>query len=160
MNSKQRNSLSLVGVLLGLASLPLTWMTIRNPTLTFDVGGFQPQLGGLMPMMAMDVTALNGHVTLLFKTPIWLIVGGAILANLLVVLRGTDLFEVPTAAIWVIALLAGAWSVVPLVASFSGQATPGIGLLLGLACAAMPIICLVAKGSQPGEATQSADEVA
>lgn len=147
MDPKQKNSLVAAGIVSGLVSLPMTWMTIRNAQIQFEGG-----LGGLFnhsfPGMTIDVTGLNGHVTMLFKTPLWFVVLVAIAANVLQIMKSSKAFAIPKTAQWTIAIASAVWIAIPaLLAVSSGNATLGIGWFLGVCCAAAPLICLFAPDS-------------
>jgi hypothetical protein len=93
--------------------------------------------------MTFDVTGLNGYVTFLFKTPLWFLVAIAIVANALQLMRSTDVFAIPKSAIRIVAIAASIWVTVPTInVLLTGEATLGIGALLGLCCAAAPLVCL------------------
>lgn len=148
MTQPQKNTLRAIAIVVGLLSLPMTWMTLtggtmRSPfgeTLGFPVGG-----------MTINVTGLNGSITFLVKTPVWFVVGVAILANALQMMKNTKVFAVPAAAEWVTAILAVGWvTVAILVGIGSEKASLGIGAVLGLVCAAIPLVCLLVK-SPPEE---------
>ena len=149
MTQPQKNTTLALGIVAGLLSLPLPWMTLRGATMQGNIGDmFNAQFGE----MTIDVTGLNGHVTILFKTPLWFIVGVAITANVLQLMRNSKSFAIPRSAEWLAAIVAVVWIVLAiLVALFSGKATPGIGSLLGLASAVIPVVCLtVSSPSTPG----------
>jgi len=142
MNPKQKNTLLAAGIVSGLVSLPMTWMTIRNAEMQIE-GGFGNLFNSAFQGMTFDVTGLNGHVTLLFKTPLWFVVGVAIAANVLQLMRSSDTFAIPKIALWIVAIGAAIWITIPiLMALSSGKATLGIGWFLGLFCAAAPLVCL------------------
>lgn len=154
MNVKQKNSLLLAAIVSGLLSLPMTWLTIRNAQVFGELGSMFSQFGG----MSINVTALNGSVTLLVKVPIWFVVCISIAASAVQLLRGSDLFAIPKGAEWGLAILGTIWTTVPLFLSFGGNATVAVGWLLGLFCAVVPLICLVvptqsvaSSDSPPGE---------
>ena len=74
---------------------------------------------------------------------LWFVVGVAIAANALQLMRSSNAFEISKAALWIVAIVAAVWMTIPLfVALFSGKATLGIGCLLGLCCAATALLCL------------------
>jgi hypothetical protein len=144
MNSKTKNTILAAGIVSGLASLPLTWMTIHNASMNVE-GGLGELFNSAFQGMTFDVTALNGHVTLLIKTPLWFVVAVAIAANVIQLMRHSNAFAIPKIALWIAAVMAAAWIAIPvLVALSSGKVTLGIGFLLGLLCAAAPLVCLIA----------------
>lgn len=99
--------------------------------------------------MTIDVTGLNGHVTFLVKTPIWFIVGMSITASVLQLMRNSTMFAIPRFAEWVTAILAVAWILLAIiVAMSSGKASLGIGAILGLTSAIIPVVCLLMPASQ------------
>lgn len=143
MNPKQKNTLLAAGIVSGLISLPMTWMTIRNAPMQIE-GGFGNLFDSAFQGMTFDVTGLNGHVTLLFKTPLWFVVAVAVGANVLQLMRSSDAFAIPRIALWIIAVVAAIWITIPIMMALSsGRATLGIGWFLGLCCAAAPLLCLV-----------------
>ncbi len=140
MTRPQQNTALSAAIVCGLLSVPLTWMTIRNPELP---GGF----GGMFPAafsgMSIDVTGLNGSITVLFKTPIWFVMCVAIAASALQLLSQSGTFAIPRIAQWSIAVLALIWVGVAILTGLaSSKATLGIGALLGLASAVIPVVCL------------------
>jgi len=142
MNPKQKNTLLAAGIVSGLVSLPMTWITIRNAEMQIE-GGFGNLFNSAFQGMTIDVTGLNGHVTMLFKTPLWFVIGVAIAANVLQLMRSSDAFAIPKIALWIVAVVAAIWSTIPIIMALSsGKATVGIGWFLGLCCAAAPLICL------------------
>jgi hypothetical protein len=150
MTQPQKNTALALAIVAGVMSLPLPWMTIRGATIQSGPGHiFHSASDGL----TIDVTGLNGHVTLLFKTPIWFIVGVAIAASVLQLMHHSGMFAVPRFAEWLTSIIAVAW-VAPaiIVAMLSGKTAPGLGLLLGLAAAVIPVVCLTIpapKGDLP-----------
>ena len=142
MNPKQKNTLLAAGILSGLISLPMTWMTIRNAEMQIE-GGFGNLFNSAFQGMTFDVTGLNGHVTMLFKTPLWFVIGVAIAANVIQLMRSSNAFAIPRIALWIVAVVAAVWITIPIVLALSsGKATLGIGWFLGLFCAAAPLVCL------------------
>ena len=142
MNLKQKNTLLAAGIISGLLSLPMTWMTIRNAEVQIE-GGFGSLFNSAFQGMTFDVTGLNGHVTMLFKTPLWFVIGVAIAANVIQIMRSSNAFAIPKIALWIVAVGSAVWITIPiLLALSSGKATLGIGWFLGVFCAAAPLICL------------------
>ncbi len=158
MNQKQKNTLLAAGIVSGLVSLPMTWMTIRNAEMQIPAG-----LGNLFDSafqgMAFDVTGLNGHVTLLVKTPLWFVIAIAIGANVIQIMRSSNAFAIPRIALWIVAVLAAVWVTIPIsFALSSGKATVGVGWFLGLFCAAAPLACLFVPDTQiPNSKLQNND---
>ena len=140
MTQSQKNTALAIAIVAGLISLPLTWMTIRGATIQGGLGEmFNSMLGG----MTIDVTGLNGHVTFLFKTPIWFIVGVAIAASVLQLMHNFEMFAISRIVEWLTSIVAVAWVLIAIIiALFSGQASLGIGSLLGLASSVIPVVCL------------------
>ncbi len=150
MNPKQKNTLLAAGIVSGLMSLPMTWMTIRNADVKIN-GGFGDLLDSAFQGMTFDVTGLNGHVTLLFKTPLWFIVAIAIAANALQLMRSSDVFAIPKSALRIVVIGATIWVILPIInVLLTGDATLGIGALLGLSCAAAPLVCLFVTDTKVG----------
>ena len=142
MNPKQKNTLLAAGIVSGLLSLPMTWMTIRNAEFNIE-GGFGDLFNSAFQGMTFDITGLNGNVTLLFKTPLWFIVAIAIAANALQLMRSSEMFAIPKGALRIVVIGATFWVTVPIInVLLTGEATLGIGALLGLCCAAAPLVCL------------------
>jgi len=141
MNPKQKNTLLAAGIVSGLMSLPMTWMTI--PTAEMQIEGGGDLFNSAFQGMTFDITGLNGHVTLLLKTPLWFVVGIAIALNVLQLMRSSDAFAIPKSALWIVAIGAAIWITIPMIMVLSsGEATLGIGWFLGLCCAAAPLVCL------------------
>ncbi len=97
MNQQTKNTMLVVAILAGLLSLPTTWMTIRNAQFQ---GGMGEMFNTAFNNMTIDVTGLNGHVTFLVKTPIWLIVVLAIAASAMQLMQASQAFAVPQLLVW------------------------------------------------------------
>lgn len=164
MDSKQKNTLLAAGIVSGLVSLPMTWMTIRNAEVQIE-GGLGNLFNSAFQGMTFDVTGLNGHVTMLLKTPLWFVVGAAIAANVLQLMKSSNAFAIPRLALWIVAVAAAVWITIPiLLALSSGKATLGIGWFLGVCCAVAPLIGLFApetkspnSSGEPKHGTSSLD---
>ena len=92
--------------------------------------------------------------------PIWLIVAVGIIACILQLMRSSGALDLPRAALWVMALFAIIWTTIPvLITLASGDASPGIGWLLGFFCAAAPLIGLIAADA-PAEGPSAEHEEA
>lgn len=142
MDIRQKNTLLVTAILAGLVSLPLTWMTIHNPQLQLGGG-----MNGLTEMfgtpISFDVTGLNGHVTMLIKAPLWFVVCVAMGASVLQLMQNSKVFAVPTIVAMFAAVIGMVWTAAPIVpALVTGKGTPGIGWLLAMYCAAVPLACL------------------
>lgn len=153
MTRQQRNTALAAAILAGVLSLPLTWMTIRGAQVQSPLGDmFNSAFGP----MTVSITGLNGHVTFLAKTPIWLIVGVAIAASVLQLMRHSAAFAIPRAAEWLSAILAVAWvSIVIVLALLSDTASIGVGSLLGLLSAVIPLACLIVPTSARTASSES-----
>lgn len=142
MNAKQKNTLLAVGIVSGLLSLPMTWMTIYNAEVQVG-GGLGNAFNTAFQNMIFNVTGLNGQVTVFFTAPLWFVVGVAIAANVMQMMRSSGAFAIPKIALWVFAVVAAVWITIPmLLVLSSGKATLGIGWFLGVFCAAAPLICV------------------
>lgn len=143
MTQQQKNTAALFAVIAGLTSIPLTWMTIYGGRLTAGEGS---QIS--IPIAKLYVTGVNGSITVLFQTPIWFIVGIAIAANMLQLMRNSRQFAVPRFAEWLAALFGVVWIGAGIsLTLFSDKITLGIGSLLGLFCAGVALLCLVVPTS-------------
>ena len=156
MTQPQKNTALALGIVAGLLSLPLPWMTLRGATIQ---GGFGEMFNAPFGGMTIDVTGLNGSVTLLFKTPLWFLVGVAITANVLQLMRNSKSFAIPRFAEWLAAIIAVVWiALAILIALTSGKATLGIGSLLGFASAVIPVVCLfISSPPTPGTSSDFDD---
>ncbi len=142
MTKPQKNTALVAAIVAALLSLPLAWMTIQDAQIQGDFGNML-NMFNLLGGMTINVTGLNGSVTLLFKVPIWFIVCIAIGANALQLMAGSKSFAIPKLAQWVTAIVATAWiGLAVFVALSSGKVTLGIGALLGLLSATIPVVCL------------------
>ncbi len=142
MTAKQKNSLIIAAIVAGLLSLPMAWLTVQNARLSIP-GGFGGTFPSMLGSMSFNVTGFNGSVTFLIKAPIWFIVGVAIAANVLQLLRNSPSVEIPKLAEWITAIVGVIWTTIPiLLALGSGRVTPALGWLLGVFCAATPLVCL------------------
>ena len=142
MDPKLKNTLLAAGIVSGVVSLPLTWMTIRNADMRIE-GELGNVFNSMFQGMTFDVTGLNGHVTLLFNTPLWFVIGVAIAANVIQLMRASNWFAIPRIALWIVAVVAALWITIPILLVMStGKATLGLGWFLGLFSAAAPLVCL------------------
>ena len=145
---QDKKSVFLIGaVLAALLSLPMTWMTLRGAQLQGGPGMmFNSAFGGL----TIDVTGLNGYVTFLVKTPIWFIVCVSAAASTLQLLRRQKKVDIPAGLEWGTAVLAVIWvGIAVCVALFSGQASLGLGAILGVISAGVPLACLISSLNEP-----------
>lgn len=147
MKQQHKNSLLALAIGCGLLSLPMTWMTIRGAQIQ---GGFGELFNSAFGGMTIDVTGLNGHITFLVKTPIWFIVLLAIAASVLQLVKESKMFAIPRAGAWGVACLAVVWVGIAIVMALSsGKASLGIGALLGLTSAAIPMAMLLVPTPTP-----------
>ncbi len=150
MTAKQKKTLLISAIVAGVLSLPMTWFTIQNAQVSFP-GGF----GGVFPSgfaaMSLNVTGFTGSVTMLIKAPLWFVIGVAIGANVLQLLRNSPSMEIPKLAEWITAIVGVVWITLPvLLALGSGRVTPALGWLLGTFCAVTPLVCLwLERGPHP-----------
>lgn len=160
MDIRQKNTLLVTAILAGLMSLPLTWMTIHNAQFQFGgMNGLNQMFGNELPAMSFDVTGLNGHVTMLIKAPLWFVVCVAIGAGVLQLIQHSRMFAVPMFAARGAAVIGLVWTMVPIVpAMLTGKGTPGIGWLLAMYCAAVPVVCLAVPSHPVKDAANNLDE--
>jgi hypothetical protein len=150
MDVKQKNSLLAVGIVVGLLSLPTTWLTIHDATIGSPFPGEMGKQFGSITLGTLPVSGLAGSVTFPVEAPLWFLVGLAIFAGVLQLMQHSPIFAIPKFVEWAAAIAGIVWMCVPMVVTlFSGQATLGIGCLLGLCCAAMPLVCLVVPADGP-----------
>lgn len=150
MTQPLKNTAAVFAILAGLISLPLTWMSISGAQLNGQLvnGDLGNPFSFPFPIGNINVTGFNGHITVLFKSPIWLIVSIAIASNVLQLMQNTVQFAVPRFAQWLTALFGVLWICMAIgVTLFSDKASLGIGSLLGLFCASVALFCLVAPTS-------------
>lgn len=149
MTQPQKNSALAIAIVCGLISLPMTWMAIQGAQIQGGLGGlFNSALGGV----TINVNGFNGHVTVLFKAPIWFIVSVAIAANVLQFMHNTRSFAIPPIAEWLTAIVATVWiSIAVCIGMFASGSSLGFGAILGLACAVIPLVCLIKETSQEQE---------
>jgi hypothetical protein len=156
MTQPQKNTALAFAIAAALLSVPLTWMTIQNAQFQVAFGQvFDSSFGGL----TINITGLNGHVTLLFKTPIWFIVCVAIAANGLQLMHASKQFAIPRLAVWGTAIYAlAAIGLTVLIGMASGKATLGIGSMLGLISAVIPVLCLAVPSQAIAERNPPSDQ--
>ncbi|TWT63239.1 hypothetical protein [Rubinisphaera italica] len=136
MTEPQKKSALVSAIFVGVLSLGLPWMTMESGN-TFRGIGF-PFAGG-----TVDVSAFSGSSTFLVKIPFWFLVFLSIAASVIQLLRNNPSFAFPQFIKWGMAIFPVVWiSSTMLLVIFSAQATLGIGLILGLASALIPLICL------------------
>ena len=153
MTRPQKNTLLGCGIAAALLSIPLPWMTISQPRGSFFNGDGSPVTDGdplfeamseMAPSMTIDVTGISGHVTLLFKVPLWLVALTAAAACGVPLLANTAAFAVPRWLPWTFTIAAGVWVGTSLgLCLTSGRATPGVGLLLAVAAVAAAAVDLL-----------------
>ena len=146
MNPRQRNSLLAAGIAAGVVSLPMTWMTIRNAEMQIE-GGFGDMFNSAFQDMTINVTGLNGTLTFLFSTPLWFVIGFATAANVLQLMRSSELFAIPSFVLWLFAIVSLVWITIPILSALtSGKVTLGLGWFLGLFCAGAALASLLVPG--------------
>ena len=138
MHAANKNQVVLcaIAAVLLLCSLPTTWATINNAQLNFNGGPFGDggfQMTMPTPAMSIDVTGLNGYVTLGVKIPIWLLAVAGAGALALAALNAAQVTKVPPVALLVALGVVGLFFAVGLVAMLGGNATLGIGYVLAFA---------------------------
>jgi uncharacterized paraquat-inducible protein A len=155
MNSKQKNTALVASTVSGLFSLPLTWMTIPNAPL--QVGGVVGDFfNSVFQGLSVEVTGLNGYVTVFIKTPLWFVVCIAIGASLLQLIRHSTVFAIPRLALWGTAMVAVIWTSIPVgLILITGKASVGVGWLLGIFCALVPLVCLILPVRDANAATNN-----
>jgi hypothetical protein len=141
MNEKQKNTLLVFGILAGLLSLPMTWVTIHNPqidAMNSDV------FGSMFQGVSLPVTGINGSAECFgLSMPLWFVASIAIIAGAMQLMRHTQMFAIPRFAEWAVAVIGIAWMIPLTCPLFSGRASLGIGWVLGVFCALMPLMCLI-----------------
>lgn len=160
MDIRQKNTLLVTAIIAGMMSLPMTWMTIHNAQFLFGVrNGLNQMFGEGLPGISVDVTGLNGHVTMLIKAPLWFVVCVAIGSSVLQLIQHSRVFAVPTFSAWGAAVFGLVWTMAPIVpAMLTGKVTPGIGWLLAMYCAAVPLVCLAVRSDPVNDAANNSDE--
>lgn len=160
MTQPQKNTALLAAIVMGVLSIPMTWMTVPASQMQ---GGFGDVMNSFGPM-SLDITGLNGHVTFIIKTPLWFPVGMAVAASILQLMSPSDSFAIPTALERILAVFALSWiSLAIVLVVFSAKATLGIGALLGLASAVISVVCLKVipeNTATSGSKDRSADDSA
>ncbi|QDU55550.1 hypothetical protein [Aeoliella mucimassa] len=138
MNQANNNQIVLcviAGVLL-VFSLPLTWMTIQNPTVSFNGSPFGDTamnfpMSNMLPV-SMKVTGLNGHITLGVQLPIWLLVTAAISAIGLVGLNIASVTNIPSVTPVLILGVVTLYLATGIFAALGGNASLGIGYIMAI----------------------------
>jgi hypothetical protein len=139
MNVKRKNTVRATAIGEGLISLLMAWFSVLK-VLEFGFGnGFN-----------MDAYAWNSHVTLFIKMPVWFIVMLSIAANVLQYMSYSRNFEVSKAVEWGVAGFAALCMSLPFYSSIasSREFTVGLGWMLGMYCAIVPLICLFARPAE------------
>ena len=150
MNENNSVVLGIGAMLALLVSLPLEWMMIHNGTMQFT-GGFQG-FGGGMPGslggMSLAITGFNGHITLLVKLPIWLIVIAGLTGALLAILNDRGVTTLPKFVPLLFLCLSSVYVVAAmLVAIGSSSASVGIGPFVALIGLAMGLVLALTSRS-------------
>lgn len=146
MEQKQRNTLLAAGILSGVLSLPMSWLTLGV------AGRFGP-MNAAMGNMTMNITGLNGKLSLLFLSiPIWFVILLAVAANALqfdrMIDRMSDFFVIPRALVWTLAVVSQVWIVIPVLLVVASKGVrPGFGWFLGVICAGAAITSLMFQGN-------------
>ncbi len=153
--NKNNALILIIGAMLVLViSLPLEWMSIQNASANFS-GPFQ-ELGNRMTQtlgkVSMSVTGLNGHVTFLFKMPIWLIVVIGLIGALLSMLNTLKVTSMPQPVPLILLGFSILYMIIALlIAIGSGNASVGIGVFVGLLGNGLAIIHVLAGQSPEQE---------
>ncbi len=143
MKQPQKNAAALFAILAGLVSIPLTWMTVYGAQLTGGPGNLKT-----IPIDKLYVTGVNGSITFLFPTPIWIIIGIAIVSNLLQLVHYSRQLVLLRLVEWLTALFGVVWIGLGIcVALFSDKTTLGVGSLLGFFCAGVALLCVAVPTS-------------
>lgn len=146
MTKQQKNSTLVFAIALGLFSLPLNWMTFHD--VAFQ-GGMAELFNSTMGPITIGVTGLTGEVSFPFRAPIWWVVAFLVSANVVQLMKNSKEFAIPPYSDWISAIMAVVWiSSILLIALFSGKATFGIGSILILASAFLPLACLALPESK------------
>ena len=140
MTQQQKKTALAVAIVAGLVSLPMTWLSISGAQ-------FDGSLGEMATAALGDITfnanAFNGRITFLVETPIWFIVAVAIAASVLQLMENSPAFSIPPLAQWLTAIVGVVWIGLAVVLPvFAENATLGIGALVGLVAAVIPLVCL------------------
>lgn len=144
MPQPAHNRAVLAGVATGmlLVSLPLTWFTIENPRL--DFGGVQFGEGGsfgaqgmTLPLptfagLRLNVTGLNGRITLGTQAPIWLLVVAAAGASVVAMLNELRVASLPPQFLLLVLAAIGVFLLAGLIVPLTADASLGIGYLIAV----------------------------
>jgi hypothetical protein len=161
--AKNRVLLGVVAIGLLLCSIPTTWMTFKNASLSFDLptfGDSSPfgQGGPMMQMPAfngleLNVTGINGHITLGAKAPIWLLVIVAAGAIGVGALNAAGITTVPSVIPLVVLGVVGIFFAAGLFVIFGGDATMGIGYPLAIVGYGLGFAQLIRQLNTPSDQT-------
>lgn len=157
MSQPANNRAVLAGAAAGmlLVSLPLTWFTIENPRLDFgsvqfgEGGPFGPN-GMTLPLptltgMRLNVTGLNGHITLGTQAPIWLLVVAAAGASVVALLNELRVASIPPQLLLLVLAAIGLFLLAGLLVPFSGDASLGIGYVIGIAGFLLSLVLVIGQ---------------
>lgn len=143
MTEPQKKSALVSAIFAGVLSLGLPWMTMDSGN---QIGGIRiPFAGG-----TVDVSAFSGSSTFLVKIPFWFLVFLSIAASVIQLLRNNQSFDFPPFIKWGMAIFPVVWiSSTLLLVIFSPQTTLGIGSILALTSALIPLVCLFLPAGIP-----------
>ena len=153
MKNNNGITLVIVGLLLLLVSIPATWMTIRNPTYSFNgaplnAATLPPEVQHLFRNSGpteLVVTGMNSHVTvgIFEKVPTPIVIGIGIIALIIYTISSTRLVPWPKASYMIPLFVSGVFVLCSMIAGISSdQASMGIGSFaaaIGLICGAIPM---------------------
>lgn len=156
MSRQSKNSLFATGALLGLASLPMTWLTV--PVEAAKMGGAVGPFLSMIGRSDYSLTGLSGSVTLLAPIPIWFLLAISIGLNLLGLARESSFFAAPRHVVSLVACGTLLLMVVPVLLHVGGgQISLGFGWIVGVASVVCALVGALAPGARrPDEADRSA----
>ncbi len=141
----------------GPVSLPMPWMSVSGAQIDGSLGELATATLG---DITVNANAFNGHITFLVKTPIWFIVAVAIAASVLQLMENSPAFSIPPLAQWLTATAGVVWiGLVVVLPVFAENAALGIGALVGMVAAVIPLVFLwLASPDEETPQLESQDE--
>lgn len=113
-------------------SLPMEWFTLHNASFTPDrpFGNF----ADMMPeSVDITVSGLKGSINFLVKIPIWFLAVIGMAGAVIALLNRAGIILVPVWGICIPIFFSGAYMAIGLWVALKDDASPGIGIITGLA---------------------------
>ena len=147
MTTARKNTLLASAIIAGVISLPMTWIHAANVDAELNTelpSGMAELFGGMLKGMEFDVSGTQGTIPILGGLPFWGAVAIAAIASIAQLLNGSSSFDVPSIALWLLAIVGSATISLPIVSGLFGTAeiSPRLGWFVALYAGFVPVLVL------------------